>query len=222
MYKPQLKDGTPYDQVVSGLQKMVRRGMEREALVMGETLFENNFGGALARRLMSIAVEDIGLANPQLVAQVYSVCSGWIIAKKESKGAYSEFLALAMCIILLCRSPKNREVDDAIVVTCRQMKDGLDSAAKVIADHRDLCVDSHTDEGKAQLRQKAAANGTTFEDEAWKQFYTEGALLRPHIEVNGNPWGREAAKLYGFNYEAYLGGYVPEEGDSKARSETAI
>jgi len=44
MYKPQLKDGVPYDQVVSALQKMIRRGKEREALVLGQTLFENNFG----------------------------------------------------------------------------------------------------------------------------------------------------------------------------------
>jgi len=174
MYKPQLKNGLPYDQVVSALQKMVRRGREREALVLGQTLFENNFGGALARRLMSIAAEDIGLANPQLVAHVYAICAAWLIAKKESKGGHGEFLALAMCIISLCRSQKNRETDDAIVVTCRRMKDGLDSAAKVIADHLDLCVDSHTDEGKAKLRQKAVANNSSYEAEAWKQFYTGG------------------------------------------------
>ncbi|MFB3921987.1 MAG: hypothetical protein ACE145_09705 [Terriglobia bacterium] len=217
MYKPQLKDGTPYDQVVSGLQKMIRRGKEREALVLGQTLFENNFGGALARRLMSIAAEDIGLANSQLVAHVSSILTGWITSKKESKGGYSEFLALAMCIILLCRSSKNREVDDAIVVTCRRMKDRLDSAAKVIAEHQDLCVDSHTDEGKAKLRQKAAANNSSYEVEAWKQFYTEGALLKGHLEVNGNPWGREAASLYGFDYEAYLRGFVPEEAEYKTK-----
>jgi replication-associated recombination protein RarA len=218
MYKPQLKEGVPYDQVVSALQKMVRRGMEREALVLGETLFENNFGGALARRLMSMAIEDVGLANPQLVAQVYSLCSGWLIVKKESKGGHGEFLALAMCIILVCRSAKNREVDDAIVVTSRRIKEGTDSAAKVIAGHRDLCVDSHTDEGKAKLRQLAATKGTTYEEEAWQQFYREGALLRHHVEVNGNSWGREAAKLYGFGYDAYLRGYVANEESDKTET----
>jgi replication-associated recombination protein RarA len=221
LYKPKLKDDIPYDQVVSALQKMIRRDMERGALVLGETLFENNFGGALARRLMSIAAEDIGLANPQLVAQVYALCAGWTIAKKESKGGHGEFLALAMCIILLCRSPKNREVDDAIVVTNRRMKEGLDSASKVIADHRELCVDSHTDEGKVMLRQKAAANATKYEDEAWRQFYTEGALLRGHVEVNGNPWGREAANLYGFDYRAYLRGYVADDKEKQAKVETS-
>jgi len=134
MYKPQLKDGMAYDLVVSALQRMVRRGMEREALILGETLFENNYGKALVQRLMSIAAEDIGLANPQLVAQVFGVCTGWIIAKKEAKSGYSEFLALAMCIILLSRSPKNREVDDAIVVTCRRMNEVLDSAANEVID----------------------------------------------------------------------------------------
>jgi len=160
---------------------------------------------------MSIAAEDVGLANPQLVAHAYATCAAWLIAKKESKSGHGEFLALAMCIILLSRSAKNRIVDDAIVVTSRRMKDGLDSAAKVIADHRDLCIDSHTDEGKAKLRQKAAANNSSYETEAWNQFYKEGALLRGHVEVSGNHWGREAARLYRFDYEAYLRGYVPEE-----------
>ncbi len=38
-WKPQLKSGTPYDEINSGLQKMIRRRKEREALVLAQEMF---------------------------------------------------------------------------------------------------------------------------------------------------------------------------------------
>jgi hypothetical protein len=37
-WKPQLKSGTAYDEVNSGLQKMIRRGKEREALILAQEM----------------------------------------------------------------------------------------------------------------------------------------------------------------------------------------
>lgn len=51
-WKPQLKSGFAYDQVISGLQKMIRRGKEREALILAQEMFDNGYHSAVARRLM--------------------------------------------------------------------------------------------------------------------------------------------------------------------------
>ncbi|MGC1170128.1 MAG: hypothetical protein WA886_14595, partial [Candidatus Acidiferrales bacterium] len=131
-WKPQLKSGTPYDEVNSGLQKMIRRGKEREALILAQEMFDSGFHAAVARRLMTIACEDIGLANPEVVSQVHTLCSGYLIAKRDSPSGRVEPLPLIMSIILLARSPKNRECDDAQIVTIARVKAGNDSAAKVI------------------------------------------------------------------------------------------
>src|ERR1700682_77133 len=108
-WKPRLKSGAAYDEVISGLQKMIRRGKEREALILCQELFDNGFHAAVARRLMIISAEDIGLANPAVVAQVYALCSGYLLAKKDSPSGRVEPLALIMSTMLLARSPKNRE-----------------------------------------------------------------------------------------------------------------
>src|SRR5713101_2392824 len=134
-WKPQLKSGVPYDEVISGLQKMIRRGKEREALILAQEMFDNGYHAAVARRLMIIACEDISLANPEVVSQVYSLCMGYLIAKKDSPSGRVEPLALYMSIILLARSPKNRECDDAQIVTMARIKAGKDSAAKVISEN---------------------------------------------------------------------------------------
>jgi putative ATPase len=63
-WRPQLKSGAECSEVLSGLQKMIRRNKEREALVLAQEMFDSGFHAAVARRLMIIAAEDIGLANP--------------------------------------------------------------------------------------------------------------------------------------------------------------
>src|SRR6266852_5104816 len=200
-WKPQLKSGTPYDEVISGLQKMIRRGKEREALILAQELFDNGFHAAVARRLFIIAAEDISLANPEVVAQVYSLCVGYLIAKKDSPSGKVEPLALYMAIILLARSPKNREADSAQIVTIARMKAGKDSAAKVISENEKLIVDGHTERGKVRLKAQAAETLQPFEDVAMREFLSVGAQLIPHVEVNGNPWGREAREIYGLKDE---------------------
>src|SRR5712692_5617960 len=131
-WKPQLKSGTLYDEVISGLQKMIRRGKEREALILAQEMFDNGYHAAVARRLMIIACEDISLANPDVVSQVYSLCRGYLIAKKDSPSGRLEPLSLYMSTLLLARSKKNREADSAQIVTIARMKSGQDSAAEVI------------------------------------------------------------------------------------------
>lgn len=201
-WKPQLQSGAAYDEVNSGLQKMIRRGKEREALILAQEMFDSGFHAAVARRLMIIAAEDIGLANPMVVSQVTTLCMGYIIAKKDSPSGRVEPLPLVMSIIMLARSPKNRECDDSQIVTIVRAKAGTDSGAQVINENQDVIVDCHTDRGKARLRNQAAETGQEYDYLAMREFLTVGAQLIPHVEVSGNPWGREARELYGLHDEA--------------------
>ena len=200
-WRPQLKSGVPYDEVLSGIQKLIRRGREREALILVQEMVDSGYHAAIARRLMIVGCEDVGLANPPLVAQIHSLCTGYLIAKKESPSGRVEPLALYMAVILLARSPKNRECDDAQIVTLARMKAGKDSAAKVISANEQLIVDCHTQRGRARLTSQAAEAHEAYEEVAMREFLTIGTQLIPHIEVDGNPWGREMRELYGLPYE---------------------
>lgn len=213
-WKPQLKSGTPYDEVNSGLQKMIRRGKEREALILAQEMFDSGFHAAVGRRLMIIACEDIGLANPQLVSQVHTLCTGYLIAKKDSPSGRVEPLPLIMSIIMLARSPKNRECDDAQIVTIARVKTGEDSAANVISENEAIVVDCHTERGKARLAARAAETSQPYEDLAMREFLTVGTQLVPHVEVDGNPWAREARDLHGLPHEQLSSESKPGKGEA--------
>jgi hypothetical protein len=201
-WKPQLKSGTEFSEVLSGLQKMIRRNKEREALILAQEMFDSGYPAAVARRLMIIAAEDIGLANPAVVSQVYIRCMGFIIAKKGSPSGRVE--PLPLIILLLARSPKNRECDDALIVTMARVKAGTDSAAKVIIENEAVIVDCHTERGKARLASQAAETDQAYDDLAMREFLTVGAQLVPHVEVNQNPWGHEVRGMFGVSYADFM------------------
>ena len=101
-FKPKTLSGVPYDECISGLQKMIRRGKEKEALILMQELCSSGYPAAVARRLMIIAVEDIGLANPEAVAQVYTLCMGYLVLKKDM-GANRDPEPLAIYMSLLSK-----------------------------------------------------------------------------------------------------------------------
>src|SRR3989338_6716426 len=58
------KNSHPLDEVVSGLQKAIRRGLENRALYFMCEMVEGGFAGYFWRRIGIISIEDIGLADP--------------------------------------------------------------------------------------------------------------------------------------------------------------
>jgi hypothetical protein len=219
-FKPKTLSGVPYDECISGLQKMIRRGKEKEALILMQELCSSGYPAAVARRLMIIAVEDIGLANPEVVAQVYTLCKGYLVLKKDmGANRDPEPLAIYMSVMLLARSPKNRETDDAQIwmLAAREKKLPEADIQKIIDDNP--CIsDRHTDRGKTRLRNLAAARGTTFAEEADREFLEEGSLLYPHVEVQGNRWGRLVGEMFHYDYERNLRGFQPDEEKPKPLS----
>ena len=116
-----LKNGQKLDEVVSALQKDIRRGNEKEALYWATELAENGHQQYLWKRLQVIASEDVGLANPQAAILVNSMIAGMAQTNSSWNDVRGELIGHA--VLYLCRSPKTGN-DDAMWLIQQYRKDG--------------------------------------------------------------------------------------------------
>ena len=101
-------DDGHYD-LLSGLQKSIRGSDPNAALYYLSLLIQSGDIESITRRLLVIAYEDIGLANPALASRTYAACMA-----AEHVGYPEAILPLGMHIVDLCLSPKSRTSTDAI------------------------------------------------------------------------------------------------------------
>ena len=97
-----------YD-LLSGLQKSIRGSDPNAALYYLALLAQSGDVSSIVRRLLVIAYEDIGLANPALIARTYPACQA-----AEAVGFPEAIIPLGVHIIDLCLSPKSRTGVDAV------------------------------------------------------------------------------------------------------------
>ena len=97
-----------YYDLLSGLQKSIRGSDVNGALYYLALLAQADDLVSINRRLMVIAYEDIGLANPPLVSRTYNACMA-----AEYVGFPEAIIPLGTHIIDLCLSPKSRTGVDA-------------------------------------------------------------------------------------------------------------
>ena len=97
-----------YD-LLSGLQKSIRGSDPNGALYYLSLLAQSRDVESIERRLLVIAYEDIGLANPALAARTINACKA-----AEAVGFPEAIIPLGVQIIDLCLSPKSRTGVDAI------------------------------------------------------------------------------------------------------------
>lgn len=153
--------GYDFGEVTSAVQKSIRRGDEREAVYWALELYKTA-PYYLIKRLLVIASEDIGMANPEVVGVVNSLAVGWAEAKKLSW--YVSSHQPMMMVMLLCRAIKSTEVEDLIMVTELDVKEG--KKREMPAD----AIDMHTQRGKEQ----AGARGESRDD--MERFWYQGRL----------------------------------------------
>ncbi len=169
-YDLKTKNGYQLGEVVSALQKSIRRGLEEEAMYWALEMADSGFGRYVWKRLMVIAAEDIGLADPQTL--ILTTC-GWLATKEATNsftkppGMKTEFLG--MVILYLCRSAKNREGDDFVWYLQERRMRGWR------IDIPDYALDGHTERGRRLKR------GDAF-------WWEESSKLHPEIEIEGNPY----------------------------------
>jgi len=145
------KKGNFLSDIISGLQKGIRRGNEALAMTCAVELWESNFDAYLWRRLKIIASEDIGLADVETVLLVHSLFNAYESQKKESKKnpdnpRPSERMFLTHAIIAMCRSQKSRTIDHIQICFFRNHKN-----LKRI-ELPEYVFDKHTQKGRAMGR----------------------------------------------------------------------
>lgn len=72
-FKMKTKNGYNLDEVVSALQKSIRRGLEEDAMYWALEMVDSGYIRYMWRRLLVIASEDIGPADPQTVILISSL-----------------------------------------------------------------------------------------------------------------------------------------------------
>jgi replication-associated recombination protein RarA len=163
-------------EVASAMQKSIRRGQEREALYWASELDLAGFGNYVWKRLRIIASEDVGLASTETVLAVRALYENWLELRKtvrddRQQGFVRIFLLHAVC--LLCRSPKSRMLDHALIVAYAGEREPLE-----VPDH---ALDMHTAKGRRKGR-------------GAEHFLAEGARLANEADVD-DPYRDEAERI---------------------------
>lgn len=153
----------PADQVISALQKEIRRGNTENAVLLAYEMVLTSpaLEDYLWQRLMVISVEDIGFGEPQapvFMNALYQMLQTFEHSQGERK------LFAVHAVRYLCRCPKDRSSDEMINWVKRAV-----AAGQAGAQIPDYALDMHTAEGRARGRGP-------------RHFWTEGTRLAPEWE----------------------------------------
>lgn len=146
----------PADEVISALQKEVRRGHTENASRLAYELVSTSpeLEEKLWRRLIVISVEDIGMGNTQapiLINALYEMHTYF------SVGALDRPLFAIHAVRLLCESEKDRSSDDLL---------NWIKASDQVPEIPDYALDMHTRRGQEMGRDR-------------KHFYQEASKVSP-------------------------------------------
>ena len=138
--------GLAADEVISALQKSLRRGLLDNALLLAWEMYLTSpeLEAMLWSRLCVIAVEDIGLGNPQAPVLVETLYQQH---KRYSRPSGDRFLFAAHAIRVLASSPKERTTDDMVNWAMRGTALG-----ELQPEIPDVALDMHTLRGQKMGR----------------------------------------------------------------------
>ncbi|MQY57401.1 hypothetical protein GH140_04315, partial [bacterium] len=171
------------DEVVSALQKSIRRGLEIEAMYWSMELLPR-FERYLWRRLKIICSEDVGIANPQAIILVQVLSDQYFELRK--RGDMGCLLMLSNAILTLCRSKKTRVADHAICHIIQVREQGI-----LRLEIPDYALDIHTRRGKNLKR-------------GLKHFQKEGAKLVNKDTGINDPYEKLSYELEGSKHAKKL------------------
>jgi putative ATPase len=114
------KDGDGHYDVLSAFQKSIRGSDVNAALHYLARLIEAGDLVSISRRLLVIAYEDVGLANPQAGARTLAA-----IEVAERIGFPEARIPLANAVIELCLSPKSNSAISAIDSALSDLRKGI-------------------------------------------------------------------------------------------------
>ncbi|CQR45917.1 hypothetical protein BN1058_00159 [Paraliobacillus sp. PM-2] len=175
------RNGYASDEVISSLQKLIRRGKEEAACEFAYELYITSPQAEekLWRRLITISVEDIGMGDPTAATLINNLHE---MSKKFMYGDGDRTLFIIHAIRYLCSCEKDRSSDLLKNIVTKNFAMGY------LPEVPDIALDKHTTRGKEMGRGS-------------KHFLEEASYVTPQKKVNNN---------YKQRYKEILETYNPE------------
>jgi len=157
------KSGLPADEVISALQKEIRRGNSENAVRLAHEMVSTgtDLEDMLWQRLMVISVEDIGLGEPNAPVLINSLVQ---MLHTFDRQARDRELFAVHAVRYLCLCTKDRSSDE--ITVWLKMTDRRGQATPTIPEY---ARDMHTSAGKRMGRDL-------------RHFLEEGARVRPELQ----------------------------------------
>ncbi len=139
------RNGLAGDEVISALQKSIRKGYEKEACEFAYEMYITSpqFEDKLWRRLLAISVEDIGMGNPEAAVMIHS------FNQMRQEFQYNEsdrLMFIIHAIRYLCQSEKDRSSDLLKNIIIKSFAMGY------VPEIPDYALDKHTTRGQKMGR----------------------------------------------------------------------
>ena len=170
------RHGLPADQVISALQKEIRRGHAENAVLLAYEMAVTSpaLEDYLWQRLMVISVEDVGFGEPSAPVLVNALRQ--MVESLHRDVAERKLLAVH-AVRYLCGCLKDRSSDEML----NWVKHAVESGA-VMPEIPDYALDMHTAEGQAKGRGR-------------RHFYEEGAKLNPELPGRDDTYRRRLMEI---------------------------
>ena len=154
--------GLPADQVISALQKEIRRGHTENAVLLAYEMCVTSpaLEDYLWQRLRVISVEDIGFGEPNAPVLLNALSQ---MVTRFDRGVGERTLFAVHAVRYLCQCQKDRSSDEMI----NWVKHAV-ASSEARPKIPDYALDLHTAQGQAQGR-------------GLRHFFEEGARLHPEL-----------------------------------------
>ena len=168
------RNGLNGDEVISALQKSIRRGKERDACEFAYEMYITSpqFEEKLWRRLLAISVEDIGMGNANAPIFIHSLNQ---MRKEFQYNEADRAMFFVHAIRYLCQSEKDRSSDLLKNIVIKNFAMGY------VPEIPDIALDKHTTRGKKMGRGS-------------EHFLNEASIVIPQKKVD-NHYKEEYAEL---------------------------
>lgn len=139
-------NGFAADEVISALQKSIRRGLTENALLLGWEMFLTSpeMEEKLWARLGVISVEDVGMGNPQAPILIDTL---YRMHQRYPRPEHDRFLFAAHAIRVMADGKKDRTTDDMVNWAKHSVAFG-----ERLPEIPDFAVDMHTLRGEEMGR----------------------------------------------------------------------
>ena len=184
------RNGISGDEIISMLQKSIRRGLEHNALAAAYEMYITSpqFEDKMWRRLLSISVEDIGFGDVHAPELIYTLNN---IRKEFLYNDGDRPMFFVHAIRYLCRQKKERSSDNVKNMLIKDFAHGRG------AEVPDYAYDLHTKKGREMGRDEL-------------HFLTEASKVIPQLE------GEDIKKIYN-EYLEYCKNEEKDEGKSEVQ-----